>query len=78
MTRFEVISGAPLLSGTFVFWGLGLLACIVSFGVNQVKPSPHYRLGLLMITITTICLWLMWFMAWIHQWHPVMLPVKNE
>lgn len=30
-----------------------------------------------MIVMTAVCCWMMWSMAWLMQWHPLIVPIKE-
>ena len=70
-------SSAPFWVGTVLFLFIGLSACFVS---NLLfKRGKHSELGLsyVMITMTTVCCWMFWGMAWLMQWHPLIFPIKE-
>jgi len=30
-----------------------------------------------MITMSTVCMWMLWGMAWLMQWHPLIFPIRE-
>lgn len=34
------------------------------------------RLSVTLITTATFCMWLMWVLTWLMQWHPLIVPEK--
>jgi hypothetical protein len=36
------------------------------------------RLATVMVVMATICMWLIWAVTWLAQWHPLIMPIKEE
>jgi hypothetical protein len=73
------------MGGTFsapAFWGtVGYaIACAMVLGLISLSgrlgmlSKDDTGIGHVVITTSFACMWLMWFMAWYHQWHPLMQP----
>lgn len=30
------------------------------------------------MTVAVICMWLMWFCTWMHQWNPIVPPLQKS
>ena len=71
------LSGTPLVTGTFVFILLGVLGCSGSWFLHRKGENEYHSLAIVLITTATICCWMMWFMTWLMQWHPILLPEKS-
>jgi len=64
--------------GTFVYIALGLAACAISASPCLTsRMKGQVGLSVILITIATICMWMMWAMTWLMQWHPIIRPEKE-
>ena len=36
------------------------------------------RLSITLITTATFCMWLLWILTWLSQWHPLIVPTKGN
>lgn len=68
---------SPFWVGTLCFIALGLFACFVSNALSRVGKNSQLGLTYVMITMTTVCTWMLWGMAWLMQWHPLIAPIKE-
>eukprot|EP00471_Norrisiella_sphaerica_P008333 CAMPEP_0184495722 /NCGR_PEP_ID=MMETSP0113_2-20130426/32141_1 /TAXON_ID=91329 /ORGANISM="Norrisiella sphaerica, Strain BC52" /LENGTH=76 /DNA_ID=CAMNT_0026882035 /DNA_START=52 /DNA_END=282 /DNA_ORIENTATION=+ len=68
----------PFWVGTFVYVALGLLACAISACLGSTKLKGQVGLTTLLITIATFCMWIMWALTWLMQWHPLIRPEIEE
>lgn len=39
---------------------------------------PTLRTTVTLVAIATICMWMMWAGAWLHQWHPMIDPEPEK
>jgi V-type H+-transporting ATPase subunit e len=52
--------------------GLGLL---YSSRATGVLSKDNAAIGNVVVTISAFCMWLFWLCAWLHQWHPLIVPI---
>jgi len=70
-------SGIPFLIGTMIYFGLGLIACFITGRTAQQNKFMHMRDLYTLITVTVVCMWMLWGMCWLMQWHPIIAPDYN-
>jgi len=70
-------SAGPFFVGTAIFIILGVFACFLARYCHQKGKNPEIGLSLVMITMTAVCCWMFWGMAWLMQWHPLIFPIKE-
>ncbi|CAM9579553.1 unnamed protein product [Phaeothamnion confervicola] len=39
-----------------------------------IVSKDDYGIGSVVISIAFTCMYLFWMMAWMHQWHPLIVP----
>eukprot|EP00439_Symbiodinium_sp_Y106_P029845 s2028_g3.t1 len=72
-----------LQTGTFAFVVLGICAsCVASMFFTVETPNITRKesrsLGLVVVWISTFCMWLMWACVYMHQMVPLMEPAANK
>ncbi len=63
--------------GTAVYIALGVVACLVTNLFKDTRLRGQIGLTWTLITIATVCMWMMWAMTWLMQWHPLIAPEKD-
>ena len=61
---------SPFWTGTLIYACIGVVAaiiCAIAFRESR-GIAVHSAI------IATVCLWIMWAMAWLSQWHPLVYP----
>jgi len=71
-------NSGPFWVGTVIYLVLGLIACTVSTVCARAGKNPQLGLSYVMITMTTVCTWMLWGMAWLMQWHPLIYPIPED
>jgi V-type H+-transporting ATPase subunit e len=66
-----------LITGTIAYL---LLGCLMIGGVFVSRASgllskDNAAIGHVVITIAVTSMWLFWLCAWLHQWHPLIMPI---
>ncbi|XXQ30890.1 ATP synthase subunit H [Plasmodiophora brassicae] len=62
--------------GTQMFVVLGIVTCMISGGLRVAGKHSQFGLSVTLITTATFCMWLMWVLTWLMQWHPLIVPEK--
>mmetsp|Transcript_14945 Transcript_14945/g.28432 ORF Transcript_14945/g.28432 Transcript_14945/m.28432 type:complete len:81 (-) Transcript_14945:230-472(-) len=78
MSSTEAPDSTAFWVGTFVYVALGVLACGISACLGSTRLKGQVGLTTTLITISTICMWMMWGMTWLMQWHPIIRPEKED
>eukprot|EP00527_Entomoneis_sp_CCMP2396_P002647 CAMPEP_0198143090 /NCGR_PEP_ID=MMETSP1443-20131203/5745_1 /TAXON_ID=186043 /ORGANISM="Entomoneis sp., Strain CCMP2396" /LENGTH=76 /DNA_ID=CAMNT_0043806231 /DNA_START=102 /DNA_END=332 /DNA_ORIENTATION=+ len=67
----------PIVSGTIAYLVFGLLLIAVVFGSRSigVLSKDDAAIGNVVVSITVVSMWLFWLCAWLHQWHPLIMPI---
>jgi cytochrome c biogenesis factor len=71
-------NSTPFFVGTAVYIGIAVASCIATKLCGRFEKKELYGLVYLMITIAAICMWMMWAMAWLAQWHPLIAPEYED
>ena len=71
-----------IITGTIVFAVLGVIASVVGpmvFGkeTKNVTKGEAVRLTLVIVWMTTICMYLFWLWTYMHQMVPLIRPIHN-
>ena len=71
-------SSAPLRTGTVVYVALPLIAIFVTLCCIGSGRIPKQDCGVYIISVisTGVCLWSVWILTWLHQWHPLLIPTN--
>eukprot|EP00483_Globobulimina_turgida_P000635 UN00635 len=51
-----------------IFGIIAAIVCCFAFGTRNRAVAVHSAI------IGTVCLWIMWAMTWLSQWHPLVYP----
>jgi len=51
-----------------------VVGCFGSFITSKRGMHNYHGLACVSLTIATICMWIMWGMTWLMQWHPIVAP----
>jgi hypothetical protein len=58
-----------------------VLAFFSTFDSQYVSPLPRLphicSLSVVIITTATFCMWMLWALTWLAQWHPLIRPTKS-
>ncbi|CAM9571038.1 unnamed protein product [Laminaria digitata] len=67
---------APVLHGTIGYAvGCIFLLLVLKVGQGTGKISTdNTGIGFTVVIMSSICMWMLWVMAWFHQWHPLITP----
>jgi len=66
-----------LIKGSIAYAVVGV-ACIVAIMVLRASGSlskDNAAIGNVVVSIATFSMWLFWLCAWMHQWHPLIVPI---
>mmetsp|Transcript_7920 Transcript_7920/g.20529 ORF Transcript_7920/g.20529 Transcript_7920/m.20529 type:complete len:80 (+) Transcript_7920:35-274(+) len=66
----------PVVSGTWTFIGIAVALSVVTiFGrcIGMVSKDTS-SISLVLYWLAAFCTWLIWVCAWMHQWHPLIVP----
>eukprot|EP00538_Stauroneis_constricta_P005407 CAMPEP_0119558054 /NCGR_PEP_ID=MMETSP1352-20130426/9953_1 /TAXON_ID=265584 /ORGANISM="Stauroneis constricta, Strain CCMP1120" /LENGTH=75 /DNA_ID=CAMNT_0007605275 /DNA_START=63 /DNA_END=290 /DNA_ORIENTATION=- len=68
---------AALVVGSLAYLALGVLGLFVVFGMKSAGKlsKDDAGTGVVVVVTATISMWLFWFCAWMHQWHPLIKPI---
>ena len=71
-----------IITGTFVFAILGVIASVVApvmFGkeTKNISRGDAVRLSLVIVWLTTGCMYLFWLWTYMHQMVPLIRPIHN-
>lgn len=66
-----------IITGTIGYLLLGALGLglLYSSRATGVLSKDNAAIGNVVVTISTFCMWLFWLCAWLHQWHPLIVPI---
>ncbi|CBJ30632.1 conserved unknown protein [Ectocarpus siliculosus] len=66
----------PVLSGTlgFFFGCLFLLGIMKAGQLSGSLSKDNTGIGFTVVITSAFSMWLLWAMAWFHQWHPLITP----
>jgi V-type H+-transporting ATPase subunit e len=71
-----------IIVGTVIYAILGVIATVIA-PKYFAKETPNitkqeaYRLTMVVVWMTTVCLWLFWLWTYMHQMIPLISPVHN-
>jgi len=71
-------SSGPFWIGTALYIVVGIFACLFSVCLGQLGKNRHVGLSLVLLPIAVFCMWVLWAMAWLMQWHPIIKPEREE
>ncbi|CAM9474096.1 unnamed protein product [Ascophyllum nodosum] len=66
----------PAVFGTVGF-AVGCVAILIVLKIIQCTgkiSKDNTGIGFTVVIMSCISLWLLWLMAWFHQWHPLITP----
>jgi heme/copper-type cytochrome/quinol oxidase subunit 2 len=71
-----------IVTGTIVFGVLGVIASFVAPSMfakesKNITRSEAVRLTLVIVWMTTVCMYLFWLWTYMHQMVPLIRPVHN-
>eukprot|EP00523_Entomoneis_sp_CCMP467_P010212 CAMPEP_0168736344 /NCGR_PEP_ID=MMETSP0724-20121128/9812_1 /TAXON_ID=265536 /ORGANISM="Amphiprora sp., Strain CCMP467" /LENGTH=78 /DNA_ID=CAMNT_0008783539 /DNA_START=81 /DNA_END=317 /DNA_ORIENTATION=+ len=73
------ISGipGPVITGTIGYLVLFALLIAAVFGARSIGylNKDDAQIGNVVVTTAVIAMWLFWLCAWLHQWHPLIMPI---
>eukprot|EP00903_Cladosiphon_okamuranus_P010201 g9660.t1 len=66
----------PFVSGSlgFFFGCLFLLASMKALQLTGRMSKDNTGIGFTVVIMSAFSMWLLWAMAWFHQWHPLITP----
>jgi hypothetical protein len=70
-------NSGPFWVGTLVFIILGVAGCFISGVMAKAGRNQYLGLSYVMVTMAAICMWMLWGMAWLMQWHPLIFPIRD-
>ncbi|KAG5180501.1 hypothetical protein JKP88DRAFT_223259 [Tribonema minus] len=67
----------PILYGTLVFSAmcLSVMGLCRAGTMTGALTKPEAEIGYVVVVLSSVCMWLLWMMAWLHQWHPLVEPL---
>ena len=71
-----------LIIGTVIYFSMGLAATIVApkyfaHETPNITKKEAFSLTLVVVWLTTVCLWLFWLWTYMHQMIPLFYPIHN-
>lgn len=71
-----------IITGTVVFGILGVIASVVApivFGkeTKNISKGDAIRLSLVIVWLTTVCMYLFWLWTYMHQMVPLIRPIHS-
>mmetsp|Transcript_12116 Transcript_12116/g.27711 ORF Transcript_12116/g.27711 Transcript_12116/m.27711 type:complete len:88 (-) Transcript_12116:140-403(-) len=71
-----------LITGTITYFVLGMVASVIALQfftkeTPNITKSDSRRLGLMVVWMSTICMWLFWAFVYMHQMVPIIMPVHT-
>jgi V-type H+-transporting ATPase subunit e len=71
-----------IVTGTIVFALLGVFASVIApavFGkeTKNISKSDSIKLSLVIVWLTTGCMYLFWLWVYMHQMVPLIMPIHN-
>ena len=68
---------ATIISGTvgYIIWLCICLATLQLSRATGMLSKDNTEIGNVVVTIASFAMWLFWFCAWMHQWHPLIKPI---
>ena len=71
-----------IITGTIVFGILGIIASVVAplkFGkeTKNISKADAIRLSLVIVWLTTVCMYLFWLWTYMHQMVPLIRPIHS-
>ena len=63
---------APVVGGTFLFLLVAGVFTAFNTWLRHTRrlDKDAAQIFCVSIVVGTLCLWIMWLCAWLHQWHP--------
>eukprot|EP00568_Trieres_chinensis_P001919 CAMPEP_0183307970 /NCGR_PEP_ID=MMETSP0160_2-20130417/19668_1 /TAXON_ID=2839 ORGANISM="Odontella Sinensis, Strain Grunow 1884" /NCGR_SAMPLE_ID=MMETSP0160_2 /ASSEMBLY_ACC=CAM_ASM_000250 /LENGTH=75 /DNA_ID=CAMNT_0025471703 /DNA_START=76 /DNA_END=303 /DNA_ORIENTATION=+ len=71
---------APLIVGTIIYLILAAALLLGVFGclVTRKLSKDDAAIANVVVVIAVFATWLFWACAWLHQWHPLIVPIYEE
>jgi V-type H+-transporting ATPase subunit e len=71
---------SAIATGTVLYLIMGavLLGLVFMARLTGRLSKDNAEIGNVVVTIATFSMWLFWFCAWMHQWHPLIKPIYEE
>lgn len=70
----QIATGSVL----YLIMGVVLLGLIFASRLTGRLSKDNAEIGNVVVVIATVSMWLFWFCAWMHQWHPLIKPIYEE
>jgi len=66
-----------IISGTIAYLLLGviLIGVVFSSRASGMLNKDNAAIANVVVTIAVTSMWLFWLCAWMHQWHPLIVPI---
>ena len=67
----------PVITGSIGYLVFGFLLLGLVFGARSigVLNKDDAEIGHVVVTTAVLAMWLFWLCAWLHQWHPLIMPI---
>jgi len=67
----------PIVHGTFVYVSIVIAVSIATLFMRclGVCTKDNTAIALFLYPIAGFCAWLLWLCTWMHQWHPLLVPI---
>eukprot|EP00808_Paulinella_micropora_P028455 g79855.t1 len=75
MADTQSASLAPFLSGTLAFFLVAVISVTINSVLGCMKRNPYDSLINVMIITAMICMYILWAVTWLMQWHPIVSPM---
>jgi len=70
-------NSGPFWVGSLIFIAIAVIACFASSALAKAGRNQYLGLTYVMITMSAVCMWMLWGMAWLMQWHPLIYPIRE-
>lgn len=62
---------------SFLYVLLAVAAAAVNFGLKAMGRNRYAPMVCVLIALTVVCMWMLWAVTWLMQWHPLIAPIKD-
>eukprot|EP00629_Pelagomonadales_sp_RCC1024_P004569 CAMPEP_0119270176 /NCGR_PEP_ID=MMETSP1329-20130426/7286_1 /TAXON_ID=114041 /ORGANISM="Genus nov. species nov., Strain RCC1024" /LENGTH=95 /DNA_ID=CAMNT_0007270187 /DNA_START=260 /DNA_END=544 /DNA_ORIENTATION=+ len=70
----------PVVHGTSVFLSIVVALTIMTLFAMclGVCSKDNTQIAIVLYSLAGFCCWLLWLCTWMHQWHPLLVPIYND
>lgn len=80
IVEFFAAIPTPLYTGTIIYAIIcaallfGVFGCLIVGALSK----DNAAIANVVIPVAVFAMWIFWFSAWLHQWHPLISPIYEE